>query len=105
MQDSDLTCLSKGSKGHSLLVFALRQQRYGHVTADLLQLVGTLGGLADGHENTPHPPPVLQLGAKLSKKETRQVEGADASSQTEPSSLRQEPTSISTTTRATFRYP
>lgn len=66
MRGSDSTCLSKGSKGHSLLVSALRQQRYGDVTADLLQLVGTLDGLADGRENVPHPPPVLQLGAKLS---------------------------------------
>lgn len=64
--DSDFTCLSKGRKGHSLLVFALRQQCYGDVTADLFQLVGTLNGLADRTENIPHPPPVLQLGAKLS---------------------------------------
>lgn len=68
--DSDFTCLGKGSKGHSVLVFALRQQRYGDATADLLQLVGTLDGLADGHENIPHPPPVLQLGAKLSGRKT-----------------------------------
>lgn len=69
-RDSGFTCLSKGSKGHSLLVVALRQQRYGDATADLLQLVGALDGLAGGHENTPHPPPVLQLGAKLSDGET-----------------------------------
>lgn len=66
MCDSYSTCLSKGSEGHSLLVLALRQQRDGDATADLLQLVGTLDGLADGPEDMPHSPPVLQVGAKLS---------------------------------------
>lgn len=70
IDDSDFTCLSKDRKGHSLLVFALRQQRYGYVTTDLLQLVGTLNRLADRTENIPHPPPVLQLGAKLSGRKT-----------------------------------
>lgn len=68
MEDSELTRLSKGRKGHGLLVFALRQQHYGDVTADLLQLVGTLDGRADRAENNPQPPPVLQLGAKLSER-------------------------------------
>lgn len=69
MKDSDLTGLSEGSKGHGLLVFALRQQRYGDAPADLLQLVGALEGLEDGDENLPQPPPVLHLGAKLNNKE------------------------------------
>lgn len=70
MEDSELARLSEGGKGHSLLVFALRQQRYGDVTADLLQLVGALDGRADRAENNPQPPPVLQLGAKLSERKT-----------------------------------
>lgn len=73
-----------------MLVFALRQQRYGDATADLLQLVGTLDGLADGHENIPHPPPVLQLGAKLSGRKTKKRERTDVSNRTERPRLRQE---------------
>lgn len=71
--DADFTCLSKGSEGHSLLVFAVRQQRYGDVTADPLQLAGTLDGLADGCKHPPHPPPVLQLGAKLWERKNDKV--------------------------------